>query len=465
MAREVSHEALTSQVSSSSFLKPDSEEEGPLPLDDAIEDPENPAQEHPGAEKWRCGEFLKMIGPGLMTCLADTDGPCLQTAASSGVQYKYGLVLVQIALMPVLFCAQELTVRLSLCTKDGITGLIRRRFGKEWAWFACTLHVLMCIQQQMGEFGCIAQLSTEVWGVEKWWAALLYFMCLFMTIVLGSWYFRVLEIFGMVAGSCQLLLIYTMFRTRPSASEFFSGIFDMPWADMNYNVLLSGNIGAVIMPWMLYYQQSSIVQKKMKASKIAYSRADTAIGATLAQFVMLSTVVAMGTVAYGGPNSPDTGFADIVDGLADSLGGQVASKWIISVAMVGACTCASICLMVTPIWSICEIMGWNKSFDYSFREAPWLYSLQVVGLVLAYVMAVFTEISSSPSWAIISQVINAALILPCACFLWLLASSSQILPRKFRLKGAYKWLLFVVFSVVCAYCVFGTVMTIVNPPS
>merc|ERR1712176_485479 len=253
-----------------------------------------------------------------------------------------------------------------------------------------------------------------------------------------------------------------MFTTRPVASEFFKGIGDMPFTDMNYNVLLSGNIGAVIMPWMLYYQQSAIVQKKLKASKISYCRADTAIGATLAQFVMLSTVVAMGTVAYGGPDSPDTGFADIVTALAVPLGGETASKWIISIAMVGACTCASICLMVTPIWSICEIMEWNKSFDYSPREAPWLYTLQVAGLLLAYIMAVFTDISSTPSWAIISQVVNAALILPVACFLWLLASDDQILPRRFRLQGTYKWLLFIVFAIVCAYCVFGTLMTIIH---
>merc|ERR1712203_732686 len=239
-------------------------------------------------------------------------------------------------------------------------------------------------------------------------------------------------------------------------------MWQMPFSDINYNVLMSGNIGAVIMPWMLYYQQSSIVQKKLPASKISYCRLDTAIGATLAQVVMLSTVVAMGTVAHRGPNAPDTGFAQIVDALADSLGGELASKWIISIAMVGACMCASICLMVTPIWSICEIMHWEKSFDYSPREAPGLYALQVVGLVIAFTMAVFTEVSSSPTWAIMSQVINAALILPVAVFLWLLASDEQILPRKYRLQGTYKWLLFVVFGIVCAYCVFGTIMTCVN---
>merc|ERR1719235_3065730 len=63
---------------------------------------------------------------------------------------------------------------------------------------------------------------------------------------------------------------------------------------------------------MLYYQQSASVQRKLNVTKISYCRADTAIGAFLAQLVMLSTVVAMGTMAYKGPDAPDTGFMDIV---------------------------------------------------------------------------------------------------------------------------------------------------------
>merc|ERR1712217_788509 len=115
-----------------------------------------------------------------------------------------------------------------------------------------------------------------------------------------------------------------------------------------------------------------------------------------------------------------------------------------------------------PIWSICEILNLNKSFDDSPRGAPALYALQVVGLLLAYSMAVFTDVSSTPTWAIMSQIVNAALILPVASFLWLLASDDQVLPKRFRLQGAYKWTLFVVFGIVCAYCVYGTIMTMVQ---
>merc|ERR1712216_393554 len=84
------------------------------------------------------------------------------------VRTEYSLVLVQLLLIPVLYSAQELTVRLACVTKDGITGLIRKHFGPFWAWFACTLHVTMCLQGQLSEFGSIAMLASQILTVPKW---------------------------------------------------------------------------------------------------------------------------------------------------------------------------------------------------------------------------------------------------------------------------------------------------------
>ena len=63
----------------------------------------------------------------------------------------------------------ELQIRLGVVSKDGLTAVIARRYGAQTAWLPCALHVVMCVQQQMGEFGSVGQLATEVWGVQPWW--------------------------------------------------------------------------------------------------------------------------------------------------------------------------------------------------------------------------------------------------------------------------------------------------------
>jgi hypothetical protein len=79
----------------------------------------------PRREQNFCCELLKVMGPGLMVCLADTDGPCLITAAQSGAEFGYSLVACQLVLIPILYMAQELTVRLGVITGKGLTELIR----------------------------------------------------------------------------------------------------------------------------------------------------------------------------------------------------------------------------------------------------------------------------------------------------------------------------------------------------
>ncbi len=73
--------------------------------------------------------FLVVMGPGLVVMLADTDVGSIITAAQSGVQWGYQLLLLQMLLMPVLYIVQELTVRLGIFTGKGHGELIRNTFG------------------------------------------------------------------------------------------------------------------------------------------------------------------------------------------------------------------------------------------------------------------------------------------------------------------------------------------------
>ena len=71
---------------------------------------------------WR--RFFAVVGPGLVVMLADTDAGSVITAAQSGAQWGYRLLLLQFILIPILYIVQELTVRLGVVT--GMGGSPRR---------------------------------------------------------------------------------------------------------------------------------------------------------------------------------------------------------------------------------------------------------------------------------------------------------------------------------------------------
>src|SRR5690349_18732550 len=78
--------------------------------------------------------FLAVLGPGIVVMLADTDVGSIVTAAQSGTQWGYKLLLLQFILIPILYLVQELTVRLGIFTGKGHGELIRDTFGPVWAW-------------------------------------------------------------------------------------------------------------------------------------------------------------------------------------------------------------------------------------------------------------------------------------------------------------------------------------------
>src|SRR3954470_12133837 len=87
-----------------------------------------------GRARWR--NIAAVAGPGLVVMLADTDAGSVITAAQSGAQWGYRLLLLQGVLIPILYIVQELTVRLGIVTGQGHARGIKEHFGPVWAWIS-----------------------------------------------------------------------------------------------------------------------------------------------------------------------------------------------------------------------------------------------------------------------------------------------------------------------------------------
>jgi Mn2+/Fe2+ NRAMP family transporter len=300
-------------------------------------------------------------------------------------------------------------------------------------------------------------LASQIWGIEPWIATVIQLVFLTGVMLLGV--FRVVEFIGVALGSLQLVFIAVMFMIGPDWGEVWAGLWTFHWGEQNWEMLVAGNVGAVIMPWMLYYQQSAICTRKIKVKDMKYEKVDTLIGSILAQTVMLSMVIAMGAAQYLGKNADDRDYATVVGAFAPYLGSL--TELVVSCGSLGACMVASIVLMITPAWSIAEIIGVERDMNKGIYNAPVFYLLQFLGLLICALTTIFSDFATTPAFAVFTEVTNGLLILPVATFLWLLASSPKVLPEKYRLQGLYKWILFVVFFVVCGYCVYGAFISVV----
>ncbi|CAE7897178.1 mntH [Symbiodinium necroappetens] len=170
--------------------------------------------------------LLMTMGPGLMVCFADTDGSCLITAADSGSEWRYKLLLLQIILVPILYCAQELTVRLALVRGKGLCALIRQEAGPRWAWIVAVPLLLDCVLALISELNVVGQTLLACWGCPLWVSCTLFALALMLLALTGS--YAVAEKVGLAMGILQVFFFATIFMNRPSGSEIWSDLWTFP---------------------------------------------------------------------------------------------------------------------------------------------------------------------------------------------------------------------------------------------
>ncbi|MBC7517695.1 MAG: divalent metal cation transporter [Microbacteriaceae bacterium] len=378
--------------------------------------------------------------------LADTDAGSLITAAQSGATWGYGLLSVQVILIPVVFMVQELTVRLGLVTGMGHGELIRQRFGAGWAWLSVATLVVACAGAIVTEMSGIAGVGL-MWGVRP--AVSVAIVAVFLIAVVVSGNYRRVERIAIALGFFELVFLVTMVLAGPDVGQVGRGLLTAPITNPSYLFLVAANIGAVIMPWMVFYQQSAVVDKGLNVSHLRSARWDTGIGAVVTQLIMVGMLVTVAATLWA-HNQKGAGL-DTVQQISDSLTpylGQFAGKVLFSLGMVGAALIAAIVASLTAAWGIGEVTGYKRSLQHRPSEAPWFY-LVFISVVLAGALVVLSGVNLI-QLNLSVQVMNALLLPIVLTFLYLLAR--RALPEPHRLAGRYRW---VVLGVILATATLG----------
>ncbi len=323
--------------------------------------------------------LLAVMGPGLIVAFADTEAGSITTAASSGAQFGMKLVLLQILLIVPLFVVQEMTVRLGTATGKGHAQLIRDNYGLGWTWVSLGTMLLTNLAALVTEFIGIAG-AALIFGVD---ARLMVGAAAAVLIGVSlSGAYRRAEMLALGLCFLELLFIPAAFAAHPSlASIWHDGILgSQPLGNQAYLLLVAGNIGAVIMPWMIFYQQSATVDKKLKLPDLKFARIDTAIGAVATQAIMIAVIVTTAATLYVHhiPVDDAAHAALALVPLVGKFAGIAFGAGLIGAAMLGAFV-----VTLATAWAFGEAFRWPCSLDHPCLQAKRFYGLYAVMILLA----------------------------------------------------------------------------------
>ena len=392
--------------------------------------------------------WVAVFGPGLVVMLADTDVGSIITAGQSGVQWGYKLLAVQIILVPILYVVQELTVRLGIFTGRGHGELIRDSFGPKWAWLSAAGLAVATVGALLTEFSGVAGIG-DLYGVPQYVSLPLAVIALLAVVLTGS--YRRVERAAIVIGLFELAFFFVAWAARPHLSVMLHQSVRVPVFNPHFEYLVAANIGAVIMPWMIFYQQSAIADKKLSPSHYTAARWDTAVGALVTQLVMAAVLIA--AAASIRPHAPQASLNTVGDmslAMTPYLGAQF-GRLVFGLGVIGAGMVAAIVASLALAWGLGEVAGYKRSLEHHPLKARWFYGVYALCVIGGAVLVGVTPNLVSLNVGV--QVMNALLLPMVLGFLVRLCRLA--LPPAHRLQGVYKWVVIAVCGVTCAFGVLG----------
>ena len=396
----------------------------------------------------RFARFAAVLGPGFVVMLADTDVGSIITAGQSGVQWGYRLLLLQAALIPILYMVQELTVRLGIFTGRGHGELIKQTFGPVWAWISVAGLAVATVGALLTELSGVAGVG-ELFGLSRYFTLPLSATALLAVVLTGS--YRRVERVAIAVGLFEFAFFGVAWAARPNFGVLLSQSIQIPLTDRGYLYLVAANIGAVIMPWMVFYQQSAVADKRLNPQHFAIARWDTAIGAVVTQMVMAAVLVAAAaTLGSQHARASLNTVGELSNALTPYLGVN-AGKLIFGLGILGAGMVAAIVSSLALAWGLGEVTGYKHSLEHHPLEARWFYAVYAISVVGAALLVGVAPDLVSLNVGV--QVMNA-LLLPVVLG-FLIALAAKALPEQHRLKGWYFWLVVTVGAVTCLLGVFG----------
>jgi Mn2+/Fe2+ NRAMP family transporter len=349
--------------------------------------------------------WLLILGPGLITGSAGNDAGGIATYSSAGAKFGYDLIWVMVVITVSLALVQEMCARLGAATGRGLLDLIRERFGISWALLAMGVLLVANIGVIITEFIGIGA-AAELLGLPKLWVVPLAAVLLWYLIIFGSyaWVEKIFLAMTLVFFAYPVAALLA----EPNWGEVLRGAFvTRVQFDQEYLFLLVGLLGTTISPFMLFFQQSSTVERGVARRHYGPERLDAYSGAVFSNLIAITMIiVTAATLHQAGQREIDTA-ADAARALAPFAG--AAASLLFAVGLLGASLLAGAVLPLTTAYALSEVFGMPKGVSLDFRRAPIFFGLFTGLIVLGAGLSLVPDLPVI-DWLVTVQVLNGVLL-------------------------------------------------------
>jgi NRAMP (natural resistance-associated macrophage protein)-like metal ion transporter len=361
---------------------------------------QNTSQPESSATKPR--NFLRNLGPGLITGAADDDPSGIATYSQAGAAFGYGLLWTAIISFPLMIAVQFMCARIGIVTQTGLGSVLRKHYSPWLLWFACILLLIGNTINIAADLSGMAAAGTLLTGVGAIWLVPC-FTVLILTLLIYASYETMTRIFKWMT-LALFSYVFAALLAHPSWWSVLMGTI-RPHVTFSREYLLTivAILGTTISPYLFFWQASqNAEQSEHEAPSGRHRRAvqlelksaqqDVNMGMFVSNIIMYFIILTAGaTLHKAGITNVQT--AQQAATALRPLAGPLAS-WLFAFGLVGTGMLGVPVLAGSAAYAVAEAAAWKNGMDETVHTASHFYGvigfamLVGTGLALVHVNAI-----------------------------------------------------------------------------
>jgi NRAMP (natural resistance-associated macrophage protein)-like metal ion transporter len=345
-------------------------------------------------KKTLLGRILRIIGPGFITGASDDDPSGIGTYAQTGAIFGFRQLWTILFSFPFMVVIQEMCGRIGMITGTGLSGVIKKNYGKKILYPLLLLLVAANVINIGADLGAMAASAQMLFGKSfvGWLILMTLITLLLIVFVPYNTYVRYLKFLSISLFG----YIFTVFIVKQDWHEVLKATF-IPSISMDKEYLMNfvAILGTTISPYLFFWQADEEVEEEIKEHRLEamgagkprifpvdlkMMRFDTAVGMFFSNLISFFVIDATAATlhVHGITNIQTTTDAA---GALKPLAGNFAYM-LFAIGIIGTGLMAVPVLAGSAGYAIAEAAKWRAGLFLKFRQAPRFYLIIVVSVVL-----------------------------------------------------------------------------------
>jgi Mn2+/Fe2+ NRAMP family transporter len=410
--------------------------------------------------KWRLLVFLSVLGPGIVTAVADNDAGRVATYTVAASMYGMASQFLVIPETLILAVTQEISARIAMVTKKGLGDLIRERYG---VGLSLLIFVLYFITNQGVVIQNVSGLKVAFQLFNVNWQLFLILTCLLLIFFVIFFDYKKLQRLFLIMIIFYLSYIFSAILAKPNWVEAARESFIWPTKvnvfDLTFWFSRIAVLGTTITAWGQFFVHSYIVDKKLDVRHLKYERLEIFIGAFLTSFFswMMAVAVTYTLFVHG---------IKVTDGYTAALAikpfaGEVAFLFF-AIGLFGASILGLTIVPLATAYVFSEIFGYKGILDASFSKGKLFYGFFIIQILIGLILALFPQ-TSLFKLTLYVDFLNGAM-LPVIFYFLVKFSEDKEIMGKYVISGFYRFLVrgsAVVISILVILTFFGKILKLI----